>query len=178
MPSSTSMIVLLSLVLLPLQGAFTSAQAVPRPLPRTWPPSRRPPRSTEPSEAGVKAAITHAVQKAARGALAMGFTWLHVQNAYVRPGYVGVQVVAMTRAPRRGARCGPRHRPRAVHSDAEPDRESRRTQDPALIANACVRCHPAILPGRSYARPTVVASKSRFLTYGGFERGTRLAMRH
>jgi hypothetical protein len=53
----------------------------------------------EPSEAGVKAAITHAVQKAARGALAMGFTWLHVQNAYVRQGYVGVQVVAMTRAP-------------------------------------------------------------------------------
>lgn len=51
------------------------------------------------SEEAVKAAIVIAVQKAARGALAMGLPWVHVQGAYVRPGYVGVQVVAMARRP-------------------------------------------------------------------------------
>jgi hypothetical protein len=51
------------------------------------------------SEEAVKAAITTAVQKAARGALAMGLPWLQVQSAYVRFGYVGVHVVAMTKPP-------------------------------------------------------------------------------
>ena len=50
-----------------------------------------------PSEEAVKAAIAAAVQKAARGAIAMGLPWLHVQAAYVRPGYVGVQVLAVAR---------------------------------------------------------------------------------
>jgi hypothetical protein len=50
-----------------------------------------------PSEEAVKAAIAAAVQKAARGAVAMGLPWLHVQAAYVRPGYVGVQVLAVAK---------------------------------------------------------------------------------
>jgi hypothetical protein len=50
-----------------------------------------------PSEEAVKAAITVAVQKAARGAIAMGLPWLHVQSAYVRAGYVGVQVLALAK---------------------------------------------------------------------------------
>ena len=99
MPRSTSMIVVLSLVLLPLQGTFPSAQAASAPGPTDMATIEATAPLAEPSEAGVKAAIAHAVQKAARGALAMGFTWLHVRNAYIRPGYVGVQVVAMTRAP-------------------------------------------------------------------------------
>ena len=77
----------------------------------------------EPSEAGVKAAITRAVQKAARGALAMGFTWLHVQNAYVRPGYVGVQVVAMTRAPDEEPDASPDRDREPSTPDAELDRD-------------------------------------------------------
>jgi hypothetical protein len=52
---------------------------------------------TAPSDEAVKAAIAVAVQKAARGAIAMGLPWLHVQAAYVRVGYVGVQVLAMAR---------------------------------------------------------------------------------
>ena len=50
-----------------------------------------------PSEEAVKAALAVAVEKAARGAIAMGLPWLHVQSAYVRPGYVGVQVLAVAK---------------------------------------------------------------------------------
>jgi hypothetical protein len=50
-----------------------------------------------PSDEAVKAAIAAAVPKAARGAIAMGLPWLHIQAAYVRPGYVGVQVLATAR---------------------------------------------------------------------------------
>src|SRR5262245_29476263 len=39
----------------------------------------------EESEGAVKAAITSAIQTAARGALAMGLPWVHIQSAYVRP---------------------------------------------------------------------------------------------
>ena len=50
-----------------------------------------------PSAEAVKAAIAAAVQKAARGAIAMGLPWLQVQSAYVRLGYVAVQVLAVAR---------------------------------------------------------------------------------
>ncbi len=52
-----------------------------------------------PSEEAVKAAITVAVQKAARGAIAMGLPWLRIERAYVRQDYVGVQVIAMKAQP-------------------------------------------------------------------------------
>jgi len=52
-----------------------------------------------PSEDAVKAAIAAAVQKAARGAAAMGLPWLKIQSAYVRPGFVGVHVFAMATPP-------------------------------------------------------------------------------
>ena len=51
-----------------------------------------------PSDEAVKEAIAIAVQKAARGAVAMGLPWIHVRTAYVRPGYVGVQVLATAAA--------------------------------------------------------------------------------
>jgi hypothetical protein len=117
------MIVVLAFVLLPLQGAFTSAQAASPPAPTDMATIEATAPLDEPSEAGVKAAITHAVQKAARGALAMGFTWLHVQNAYVRPGYVGVQVVAMTRAPDEEPDAHPDRDRGPSTPDAEPDRD-------------------------------------------------------
>ena len=123
MPSRTSMIVMLSLLLLPLQGALTSTQAASAPAPTDMATIEATAPLVEPSEAGVKAAITHAVQKAARGALAMGFTWLHVQNAYVRPGYVGVQVVAMTRAPDEEPDASPDRDREPLAPDAEPDRD-------------------------------------------------------
>jgi hypothetical protein len=99
MPSQTSTIVGVSLALLALLGPLETADAAPPLAPTDVATIEATAPLAEPSEAGVRAAITHAVQKAARGALAMGFTWLRVQNAYVRPGYVGVQVVAMTHAP-------------------------------------------------------------------------------
>ena len=81
------------------------------------------------SEEAVKAAIIVAVQKAARGALAMGLPWVHVQGAYVRPGYVGVQVVAMARRPAENhPGLGDRHAPAPDQRDVpdntmpEPDR--------------------------------------------------------
>jgi len=124
MPSPTSMIVMLSLALLPLQGTLASAHAASAPAPTDMATIEATAPLAEPSEAGVKAAITHAVQKAARGALAMGFTWLHVQNAYVRPGYVGVQVVAMTRAPDEEPNAGPDADRAPPESEAEPDGDS------------------------------------------------------
>lgn len=50
-----------------------------------------------PSDEALKFAIAAAVQKAARGAIAMGLPWLHIQRAYVRPGYVAVQILATAR---------------------------------------------------------------------------------
>ena len=123
MPSPTSMIVMLSLSLLPLQGALASAHAVTPPAPTDMATIEATAPLAEPSEAGVKAAIAHAVQKAARGALAMGFTWLHVQNAYVRPGYVGVQVVAMTRAPDEEPDAAPDTDNEPSARESEPDRD-------------------------------------------------------
>jgi hypothetical protein len=51
------------------------------------------------SDGAVKHAIATAVQTAAKGALAMGLPWVRVQSAYVREGYVGVQVFAMAQPP-------------------------------------------------------------------------------
>ena len=51
-----------------------------------------------PSDEAVREAIAIAVQKAARGAVAMGLPWVHVRAAYVRPGYVGVRVLATASA--------------------------------------------------------------------------------
>ena len=50
-----------------------------------------------PSAEAVKAAIAAAVQKAARGAIAMGLPWLHIQSAHILPGYVAVQILAVAR---------------------------------------------------------------------------------
>ena len=123
MPSPTSTIVLFSLALLPLQGVFAAAHAVSPPAPTDMATIEATAPLAEPSEAGVKAAITHAVQKAARGARAMGFTWLQVQNAYVRPGYVGVQVVAMTRAPDEEPDAAPERDREPPTPEPEPDHE-------------------------------------------------------
>jgi hypothetical protein len=62
-----------------------------------------------PSDEAVKAAIAAALQKAARGAIAMGLPWLHIQAAYVRPGYVGVQVLATARPSDDELDAGPHH---------------------------------------------------------------------
>ena len=51
------------------------------------------------SEASVKDAITSAVKAAFRGALAMGLPWVQIAGAYVRPGYVGVKVLAPAQPP-------------------------------------------------------------------------------
>jgi hypothetical protein len=69
-----------------------------------------------PSDEAVKAAIAAAFQKAARGAIAMGLPWLHIQAAYVRPGYVGVQVLATAR-------------PSDDEGDARPDHSERTPSD-------------------------------------------------
>lgn len=81
------------------------------------------------SEEAVKAAITTAVQKAARGALAMGLPWLQVQSAYVRSGYVGVHVVAMTKPPQGSE---------APESNVAPD-EPRDEREPAERAPDAAR---------------------------------------
>ena len=48
------------------------------------------------SDAGISAAVDRAVNSAARGAMAMGLSWVQLQRAYVSGGYVGVQVIAAT----------------------------------------------------------------------------------
>jgi hypothetical protein len=51
------------------------------------------------SEASVKDAMSSAVKAAFRGALAMGLPWVRIAGAYVRPGYVGVKVLATAQPP-------------------------------------------------------------------------------
>jgi hypothetical protein len=121
MPRFTSTLALLFLILHALLGAVVPAHAGSAPAPTDTATIEATAPIVEPSEAGVKAAIAHAVQKAARGALAMGFTWLHVQNAYVRPGYVGVQVVAMTRAPEDESEASPEPERPPAPPDFEPE---------------------------------------------------------
>ena len=75
-----------------------------------------------PSDEAVKAAIAAAVQKAARGAIAMGLPWLHIQAAYVRPGYFGVQVLATAR-PSVDERDARPDRPEYTPSDSGADRD-------------------------------------------------------
>ena len=75
-----------------------------------------------PSDEAVKAAIAAAVQKAARGAIAMGLPWLHIQAAYVRPGYVGVQVLATARPSVDDLDARP-DRPESTPSDSGADRD-------------------------------------------------------
>jgi hypothetical protein len=53
------------------------------------------------SDGAIEMAITAAVRTAARGALAMGLPWVRVKGAYVREGYVGVQIIAMDAPPER-----------------------------------------------------------------------------
>jgi hypothetical protein len=48
----------------------------------------------QPSEAGILSAISVAVQRAVRGATAMGLPWVQLGEAYVSGGYVGVKVFA------------------------------------------------------------------------------------
>lgn len=81
----------------PIIDRARAAEAVPSPVEMAAIEATAP--LEDASEESVKAAITIAVQKAARGALAMGLPWLQVQSAYVRSGYVGVHVVAMTKPP-------------------------------------------------------------------------------
>jgi len=50
----------------------------------------------DPSDAGIAAAVNQAVNKAVRGATAMGLSWVRLQRAYVSGGYVAVQVLAAT----------------------------------------------------------------------------------
>ena len=76
-----------------------------------------------PSDEVVKAAIAAAVQKAARGAIAMGLPWLHIQAAYVRPGYVGVQVLATARPSVDELDARP-DRPESTPSDSGADRDA------------------------------------------------------
>jgi hypothetical protein len=76
-----------------------------------------------PSDEAVKAAIAAAVQKAARGAIAMGLPWIHIQAAYVRSGYVGVQVLATAR-------------PSADEGDARPDHPESTPSDPGADRDA------------------------------------------
>jgi hypothetical protein len=123
MPSRTSTIVMPSLALLVLLGPLATADAASALAPTDVATIEATAPLAEPSEAGVKAAITHAVQKAARGALAMGFTWLRVQNAYVRPGYVGVQVVAMTHSPDDEPDAPPNLERERPAPEAAPDRD-------------------------------------------------------
>jgi hypothetical protein len=51
------------------------------------------------SQKSIDTALGSAIDSAVRGAKAMGLGWVALRHAYVRDGYVGVQVVAATEAP-------------------------------------------------------------------------------
>ncbi len=120
MPSARSLLALLTVTLTVFLGApLTARGAAPAPNEMAAIEATAP--LGDQSEEGVKAAIVTAVQKAARGALAMGLPWLHVQGAYVRPGYVGVQVVAMARPPEDDPQARPDQEDKPSDPDAKTD---------------------------------------------------------
>jgi hypothetical protein len=51
------------------------------------------------SQQSINAALDSAIDSAVRGAKAMGLGWIALRHAYVRDGYVGVQLLAATEAP-------------------------------------------------------------------------------
>jgi hypothetical protein len=66
------------------------------------------------SEASIKAAVTAAIDKAVRGAVAMGFDWFQLRDAQVSGDEVAIQILATDERPGDAAEVDPGETPDAT----------------------------------------------------------------
>lgn len=76
------------------------------------------------SEAAVKAAVIAAIDKAVRGAVAMGFAWVQLRDAQVAGDEVAIQILATDEGPGDAAEVDPGETPDAADEDEELAEES------------------------------------------------------
>ena len=69
------------------------------------------------SEASVKAAVIAAIDKAVRGAAAMGFAWVQLRDAQVAGNEVAIQILATDEKPGEAAEIDPPPTPDATDED-------------------------------------------------------------
>ncbi len=69
------------------------------------------------SEASVKAAVIAAIDKAVRGAAAMGFAWVQLRDAQVSGDEVAIQILATDEKPGEAAEVDPPPAPDATDED-------------------------------------------------------------
>ena len=69
------------------------------------------------SEASVKAAVIAAINKAVRGAAAMGFAWFQLRDAQVAGDEVAIQILATDEKPGEAAEVEPPPAPDATDED-------------------------------------------------------------
>jgi hypothetical protein len=75
------------------------------------------------SEASVKAAVIAAIDKAVRGAVAMGFPWFQLREAQISGDEVAVQILATDQGPGEAAEVPPGQSPDSTDEEL--------TEDPA-----------------------------------------------
>jgi hypothetical protein len=71
------------------------------------------------SQASVKAAVIAAIDKAVRGAAAMGFAWFQLRDAQVSGDQVAVQILASDEGPGNVAEIDPGEAPDAMQDDED-----------------------------------------------------------
>jgi hypothetical protein len=75
------------------------------------------------SEESVKAAVIAAIDRAVRGAAAMGFPWLQLRDAQVSGDRVAIQILATDEEPGDASEVNPGEAPDATAEDEEPSPE-------------------------------------------------------
>jgi len=84
------------------------------------------------SEESVKAAVIAAIDKAARGAAAMGFAWVQLREAQVSGNEVAVQILATDGRPEGGVEVDPGETPDAMGDENLVEEPSPEAPVPAI----------------------------------------------
>ena len=107
------------------------------------------------SEESVKAAVIAAIDKAVRGASAMGFAWFQLRDAQVSGNEVAIQILATDEDPgrwRRSTRARSRTSPDAT-DDGETSTEEPGPGAPSPRRHACTSEARRVRTGRARRRP-------------------------
>lgn len=92
------------------------------------------------SEASIKAAVVAAIDKAVRGAVAMGFAWFQLRDARLAGDEVAIRIVATDEEPGDAAETDPGESPGAESPDAMDD-EPAEDSSPVVPIPAAPRLH-------------------------------------